>query len=176
MRPHIAKQPRPLNTVKTYGADGGRYGNNRDGLERWWRHVVGGAAAARFHRPDSGLGFSPPAAAAIRAARRLESAVKLWDLEPANQLLSDRAANEAYLAAAAGRAYVLYFTDGGAVGLDLKNAPGRFEVRWLDVAAGDWGRRNTLDGGRVATIAAPGKGHWVAVIVRSEGEKGGAVP
>ncbi len=55
------QQPRPLNTVKTYGADGGRFGNNQDGLERWWRHVIGGAASARFHRPDSGLGLSPPA-------------------------------------------------------------------------------------------------------------------
>ena len=103
VRKHIAGQPRPLNTVKTYGADGGRYGNNRDGLERWWRHVIGGAAAARFHRPDSGLGLSAPAANSIRAARKLESLIKLWDVEPANQLLSERANNEAYLAARPGR-------------------------------------------------------------------------
>ena len=76
--------------MKTYGADGGRFGDNRDGLERWWRHVIGGAASARFHRPDSGLGLSEPAANSIRAARKLESLIKLWDVEPANELLSER--------------------------------------------------------------------------------------
>ena len=53
---------------------------NRDGLERWWRHVIGGAAAARFHRPDSGLGLSPPAANSIHAARKLESLIKDGDI------------------------------------------------------------------------------------------------
>ncbi len=37
-RPAGRSRPRPLNTVKTYGADGGRFGNNRDGIERFWRH------------------------------------------------------------------------------------------------------------------------------------------
>jgi hypothetical protein len=65
----------------------------------------GGAAAVRFHRPDSGLGFFEKAASSVRAARKLESLVKLWDLKPANDLLRDRDDNEAYLAADAGRAY-----------------------------------------------------------------------
>jgi hypothetical protein len=168
VRARVAQQPRPLNTVKTYGADGGRYGNNRDGLERWWRHIIGGAAGARFHRPDSGLGLSEPAVAAIKAARKLESLIKVWDVEPANQLLGERAENEAYLAARPGVAYALYFTDGGSVALDLKNAPGRFELRWIDIATGEWGKRETLDGGGVATATAPAKGHWVAAIVKAQ--------
>jgi len=166
VRRHVADKPRPLNTVKTYGADGGRFGDNRDGLERWWRHVIGGAASARFHRPDSGLGLSPPAAASIRAARRLESLIKLWDVEPANHLLRDRSENEAYLAAEPGRAYALYFTNGGSVGLDLNGAPGTFDVRWIDVRTGEWGKRETIRGRAVAKIAAPAEGHWVAAIVK----------
>jgi len=169
VRAYVAKKPRPLNTVKTYGADGGRFGNNQDGLERWWRHVIGGAASARFHRPDSGLGLSAPAANSIRAARKLESLVKLWDLQPANELLSDRAENEAYLAARPGRAYALYLTDGGSVGLDLRKAPGPFEVRWINIGTGEWDKRDTLQGGGVATVAAPAKGHWVAAVVKAEG-------
>ncbi|GMV98202.1 MAG: hypothetical protein AMXMBFR83_25540 [Phycisphaerae bacterium] len=164
----VAGHPRPLNTTKTYGADGGRFGNTRDGIERFWRHVIGGAASARFHRPDSGLGLSPPAVASIKAARKLESLIKLWDVQAANGLLGDRAPNEAYLAARPGRAYALYFTDGGSVSLDLKNAPGRFEARWIDIATGDWGRRETLDGGGIVTVNAPAKGHWVAAIVKAE--------
>ena len=167
VRQRVGAKPRPLNTTKTYGADGGRYGNNRDGIERWWRHVIGGAASARFHRPDSGLGLSDAAKASLRAARKLKSVLKLWELEPANQLLSDRAVNEAYLAAKPAHAYALYFTDGGSVGLDLKNAPGRFEVRWIDIATGEWSKRETLDGGGVVTVSAPAKGHWVAAMVKS---------
>lgn len=166
VRRKVAGHPRPLNTTKTYGADGGRYGTNRDGLERWWRHVIGGAASARFHRPDSGLGLSAPSVAAIRAARKLESLIKLWDVEAANELLSDRAANEAYLAAKPGEAYALYFTDGGSVGLDLTKAEGRFELRWIDIATGEWGKQQTLDGARVAAVTAPAAGHWVAAIVK----------
>jgi hypothetical protein len=160
--------------VKTYGADGGRFGNNRDGLERWWRHVIGGAASARFHRPDSGLGLSDPARASLRAARELESVIKPWDVEPANELLSDREDNEAYLAAKPGQAYALYFTDGGSVGLDLTSAPGRFDARWLDISTGEWGKRVSLDGGGIATVRAPTEGHWVAAILKqSESQTSG---
>ncbi len=165
VRARIAQQPRPLNTVKTYGADTGKFGNHRDGIERFWQHVIGGAASARFHRPDSGLGLSAPAVAALRAARNLESLIKLWEVEPAHDLLSDRADNEAYLAARPGVAYALYFTDGGSVGLDLRQAPGPFEVRWIDIATGQWGQRESLPGGDKAIVAAPGKGPWAAAIV-----------
>jgi hypothetical protein len=173
VRSRLARQPRPLNTVKTYGADGGRFGNNRDGLERWWRHVLGGAASARFHRPDSGLGLSEVAKASIRAARRLESLIRMWEVEPANQWLRERAQNEAYLAARPGQAYAVYFTDGSAVGLDLTAAPGAFELRWIEIATGEWGPGQLLSGGAVITITAPGPGHWVAAIVRAGSERTG---
>jgi hypothetical protein len=126
--------------------------------------VIGGAASARFHRPDSGLGLSEPAVASLQAARKLESIVKLWELEPANERLSDRAPNEAYLAACPGRAYALYLTDGGTVGLNLSGANGPFEVRWIDIGTGQWGKQETLEGEQVVTVAAPGRGHWLAVI------------
>ncbi|MCB1128789.1 MAG: hypothetical protein KDM81_19995, partial [Verrucomicrobiae bacterium] len=49
VRRYLAQQPRPINTVKTYGADGNKFGHtDQDGLERVWRHVLGGAAAVRF--------------------------------------------------------------------------------------------------------------------------------
>lgn len=166
VRARLANQPRPLNTVKTYGADGGRFGSTRDGLERFWRHLIGGAAAMRFHRPDSGLGLSEPARHALRAARKLESLVKLWELEPAQALLTDRDPNEAYLAANRGRSYALYLTDGGSVGLDLREAPGDFTARWIDIATGEWGQLETFAGGRILTVKAPAKGPWVVVLVR----------
>ena len=42
---------RPINNIKIYGADGGRFGSTQDGLERFWRNIFGGFASARFHRP-----------------------------------------------------------------------------------------------------------------------------
>ena len=150
--------------MKTYGADGGRYGNNRAGLERWWRHILGGAAAARFHRPDSGLGLSQTAVVALKAARQLESVIKLWEVEPANALLSERSPNEAYLAARPGEAYALYFTDAGSVVLDLQAAPGRFDVRWLDLTTGEWGLRETRSGGESVRLTPPRVGPWVVTL------------
>lgn len=168
-RRHIAKRPRPLNTVKTYGADGGRHGNTRDGVERWWRHVIGGAASARFHRPGSGLGLSKLAVASLQAARKLESRIKLWDVEPANALLADRSDNEAFLAARPGRAYALYFTHGGSVRLDLRKRPGKYDLRWIDITTGQWAGQASLTGGRWVRIDAPGKAGWVAAIVKRAG-------
>ncbi len=167
-RYYVAETPRPLNTVKTYGADGGRHGNTRNGLERWWLHVMGGAASARFHRPDSGLGLSPPAAGSIRAARKLESLVKFWDVEPANHLLADLDKNEAYLTARPGEAYLLFFPDGGTVSLDLTGHPGRYELRWVDPGTGEWAAREQLAGGGRVPIRAPGRGNWAAAIVRTD--------
>ena len=167
VRKHIAKSPRPLNTVKTYGADGGRFGNSQDGLERWWRHVIGGAAAVRFHRPDAGLGLSPAAIAAIQAARKLESLIPAWEVNPANHLLGQREKNEAYLAAHPGQKYALYFTHGGSVSLDLKKQPGHYRVKWINIATGQWAGEAKIEGGSAITIQAPGEGNWVAAIVRS---------
>ncbi len=167
VRAYLAPRPRPINTVKTYGADTGRYGTTRDGLERWWRHLIGGAAAVRFHRPDSGLGFSAEAAASIRAARKLASRCRLWEMEPAQQLLRDREPNEAYLSAKPGAAYALYFPDGGAVGLDLRGHPGRYELRWINIATGEWGPRAEVAGGDWVNVQAPGPGHWAAVLVKA---------
>ena len=80
VRNYISTQPRPLNTVKTYGADGGTHGNTKDGLERWWRHLIGGVATARFHRPPSGLGLSELSMNSVKVAREIEKTVKFWEI------------------------------------------------------------------------------------------------
>ena len=125
------------------------------------RRRVGAVPPARF-----GAGAFPARGESLRAARKLESLIKLWDVEPANELLSEPTKNEAYLAARPGVAYALYFTNGGSVGLDLGKAAGPFDVRWIDIGTGDWARRETIQGGSVVTLKAPAKGHWVAAIVR----------
>ncbi len=164
-RHYLSRRPRPMNTVKTYGADTYHFGRTQDGLDRFWQHILAGVAAARFHRPPAGLGLSATAQASIRSVRKLERVVKLWEVHPANELLRDRAADEAYLAVAPGKAYVLYFPRNGSVRLDLRKAAGNWRLRWLDILHGDWrGRAATVAGGGWRPVNAPGKGHWLAVI------------
>jgi hypothetical protein len=49
----------------------------------------------------------------------------------------------------------------------LKGAKGRFDVRWIDLSAGEWGKRETINGGDIVTIRAPGKGGWAAAILKT---------
>ena len=114
----------------------------------------------------------PYPCASIKSVRKLEKLVKFWDLEPANNMLRDRESDEAYAAAKRGRGYLIYFPDGGSVSLDLRSPGGDNALRWIDLSTGEWGRRETVEGGVGSpsnrgwvTITAPSQDHWVAVIV-----------
>jgi hypothetical protein len=63
----VKKHPRPVNTVKTYGGAHTFWGSGRleDGIERFWRNIIGGCASARFHRPRAGSGLNIIAQASI---------------------------------------------------------------------------------------------------------------
>ena len=170
--------PRPSNHTKIYGSGYKTFGTGgpEDGIERFWRNIIGGSASARFHRPDSGNGLNDFAKCSIKAARILEGLINFWDITPQMGLLSERASNEAYLAAKPGERYTLYFTNGGSVGLDLTKAPGTYNITWISVSMGlvvessaKGGYRlmdKTIEGGRVVTFSAPYKGGWVAAIVK----------
>ncbi len=164
VRDYVKSLPRPINTVKTYGADTGTYGSNQDAVERVFRHVLAGFATARFHRPSSGLGLSAQAQAVVKTIRKMESLVPAWDLRPAMDRLSEREANEAYLAAADNRVFVVYFPREGGVDLELPG--GQYALRWINGSSGEWDAELEL---RVApnvavSLDAPSKGHWLAVI------------
>ena len=164
----VKKHPRPVNHVKIYGAGKTSWGSGepKDGVERFWRDILAGSASARFHRDGGGTGLQPISQASLKAARKLESRIKLWDVEPRGDLLKDRSKNEAYLAASPGEAYALYFTDGRSVGLDLTGIGGSFQLRWIEIGTGDWASQETLKAGRVVTVTAPGAGGWVAAVTR----------
>jgi len=169
VRQYLSKVPRPINTTKTYGADGNKFGHtDQDGVERFWRHLLAGAASMRFHRPDSGLGLNDKAVAAIRAARKLESKIPLWSVHPANELLSDRKPDEVYLAADPGRAYALYFPEGGDARLDLSEAQGDFVVHWINIDTGEWGPVQDLRGGDQRPLSPPNKRNWAAAALKRE--------
>jgi hypothetical protein len=115
---------------------------------------------------DSGLGLNDQAVACIRAARKLESQLPLWSVEPALELLRDREPNSAFVAVrlTPNPAYALYLPSGGEVTIDLSAAPGRLVVSWIDIETGEWGPRQEIEGGRVRTLRAPGPGNLAAVI------------
>jgi hypothetical protein len=162
---YLSSHPRPMNTTKTYGASGNKFGHtDQDGIERFWRHLLAGAASMRFHRPVSGLGLNPKAVACLKAARKLESVFKMWVLKPANQLLSGRDPNEAYLAASPGKSYAVYFPAGGEVSLDLSSAGQELILKWINIDTGEWGGSDKIKGGKTSSIKSPGEGNWIAAI------------
>ncbi len=161
---YISDQPRPMNTVKTYGADGGRHGTTKNGIERWWRHVLNGVASARFHRPSSGLGLSEISMNCVKIAREIEKITPFWELEGGNELLTNREENEAYLASKPGETYVLFFTDGGEVDLDLSADKKNFKVQWYEVRSGELISATNLKGGSNIKLKAPGNLEWVLVL------------
>jgi len=161
---YVSTHPRPLNTVKTYGKDGGPYGDTNEALCRWWRHILGGAASVRFHRPATGLGLSTISMNSVKVVREIEKIVKIWELEPNNALLSNREENEAYLAAKLGKAYVVLFTNGGEVNLDLSNYKKDFEVKWFDVRNGNLTFNYNVKGGTEIKLSVPEELEWVAVV------------
>ena len=156
-----------MNTTKTYGAAGNKFGHtDQDGIERFWRHLLAGAASMRFHRPDSGLGLNNKAVACIHAARQLESLLPLWSVEPANELLSDRQDNEAYAATdGGGRTYIVYFPSGGEVRFDLSEASGILTIQWINIDTGQSEPQGCLSGGSQISLSPPGKENWVAAIL-----------
>ncbi len=166
VRRYLAKKPRPMNTTKTYGANGNKFGHSdQDAVERFWRHLLAGAASVRFHRPSAGLGLNDKAVSCLRAARKLESLIPLWTVEPAAELLSDCTPNEAYVAARKGMAYAVYFPSGGEVQLNVEDAEGRLIVRWINIDTGELADSQQLAGETQVTLSSPGRQNWVAAVV-----------
>jgi hypothetical protein len=175
VRERFAENPRPINNNKNYGA--ARHGEE-ESVARFCRIVFAGCASVRFHRPhpredadaheaatDFGLGLSPRAQAIITSMREIANRMDLVRTEPRNDLLSERQPTEAYCLAEPGRQYAIYFPDGGAVKLDLSEANGKLEVRWLDIHRSEWREARTVDGGGSLELKAPGRGHWAVVVL-----------
>lgn len=190
-RLYLEARPRPINTVKTYGADSGGasttrrsvrwrqdgsgrtatadtpgdYGDTQEGTERWWRHLIGGAAAVRFHRPASGIGLNAHAQQHIRSARMF---LKEFDIVRAlpdvnHERLSNRSENEAYLTHIDAEAYAVYFPNGGDVRLSISPME-EYRLKWLDVAASRWNADSPVRSGKTVRLKAPGSGQWLALM------------
>jgi hypothetical protein len=165
----IRDNPRPVNSVKIYGSNQGKWLDRgistEHAVQTFCRNILGGFASSRFHRPPSGLGLSQPSINAIKTIRKIEEKVNMWELVPAMDLLTNVDDNEAYLAAAVSEKYVLFFPGEGNVELNLAANTGAFSGQWINVVTGDWGDQFVLDGGGRVEVATPGPGGWFAVIL-----------
>ena len=137
----------------------------------------------RFHRPDSGLGINDQAVASIRAARKLESIIALWDLEPDDTVvrpvvegriqpdaISD---NSAYAARAEGQGVAVFLPanpagENAVVAVDLTDLEGRLQGRWIDVDSGEFGPELDCVGGEWRVFEAPRAGNWAIVVTRAK--------
>ncbi len=102
-----------MTNVKIYGARGGRFGTDQDGMERFWRNIFAGCASSRFH--EKHLGGGELAARMMHGARTVTDTFDLFHTAPHNDLLLDREPNRAYCLAAPGKEYAVYFPAGGNV-------------------------------------------------------------
>jgi hypothetical protein len=177
---------RPINNVKAYRFDwpiGGEYhkrtpGTDPEAAARLWRAVFAGAASFRFHRMTKfardgmypGLGLNDVAQAHLRSMRLFLNSVVLFSMEPRNDLLTDRAEDEAYCLAEPGNQYAVFFSGNGdrSVVLDLSSAAEKLQRRWLDVAQSRWAQEDMLVDKHKCTLRLPGTGHWVVVLVSGE--------
>ena len=165
---------RPINNIKIYGADTGRFGSTQDGLQRFWRNIFGGLASARFHRPDSGQGLNETAQAHIKSMRILTDSMDIFTCEPHNDLLSNRAENSAYAIAHPGQEYAVYFPSGDSVDINLSAgeripSEGRIDIktvtiRWLDIGKSEWTQEAEIAFSDSITLSAPTKDHWAVLI------------
>ncbi len=167
-RARIAGHVRPLNNVKIYGADTGRFGNDRDGMERFWRNIFGGLASARFHRPDSGLGLGNNAQANLRSMRMITDKMNIFTCKPHNDLLSERDSNEAYCIANPGKEYAIYFPNGGQVTLDINPLKKTATVKWLDIMKSQWTKTERINSESKLKLSCPSKGYWAVLVTNDQ--------
>jgi hypothetical protein len=108
------------------------------------------------------------ARATIRGVRDLSDRMAWFDAAPHNELLGERAENEAYCRARPGVEYAVYFPEGGRVTLELVAPDDNASLVWVDVLSGRWTPPAPIGRERPLALEPPGTGHWMA-LVREQG-------
>jgi hypothetical protein len=121
-------------------------------------------ASARFHRPDSGLGLGEKARANIRSMRQLVDKMDIFTCAPHNDLLSDRAPNEAYCIANPGTEYAVFFTNGGDVQLNIEALKKPASLQWLNIMESRWMPSEKIEPQSPLTLRCPSQGYWAVLI------------
>lgn len=162
----LKSQPRPMNTIKIYGADNGKHHgtSEEEATNRLWRNILGGIASSRFHRPPHGIGLDETAKTHLRSASMLLNEIDVFNSEPDNALLSERGKNEAYSMTAPDNNYVVYFPNGGSVDLNIPEDGNAYTVRWLNIEESKWNEPDNVDFTSAIQLKAPDSGQWVVLV------------
>jgi hypothetical protein len=169
IRDQLVDDPKPITNVKIYGADGapapsGFWGTTQDGVERFWRNIMGGASAVRFHRPPWGIGLSDVAASHLRSAILFLEEMDVFSAVPQYDLLTDRQEDEAYALANPGSQYAIYFPNGGSVTVNL-SGDNTYQYRWMNLDRAEWREPGHMQAGPDVRITTPSEdGHWIIVL------------
>ncbi len=155
---------RPCNNVKIYGNDGGRHQTTQNAIESFIRNVMFGAASARFHRPASGQGLNLIARQVIKSMRMATGEMDFFNGEPLDEIIIEKEPNEAYCRGINGKEYLIYFTNGGKIRLDLSYGGAKSRIRWMNIKDSEWEQEAEIDLGEDVEIVCPGKGNWLALI------------
>jgi hypothetical protein len=132
-------------------------------VRKFWRGLMAGLGAVRFHRPPAGSGLNQAATNAIAAARLANERVPFHLSRARPDLLSNCEPDEAYVRAAPRRGYLVYFPRGGAVSLDPGAGEDIHHGAWLDIAAGRVRSEFDVTGEGPAELRTPSDGPWAAV-------------
>ncbi len=168
IRNYLKDNPKPITNIKVYGSDyispAEFWGTSQDGIERFWRNLLGGSSSARFHRPDWGTGLSKVAQTHIRSAAMFAEKMDIFNSRPANDLFVTRTPGSAFMMANPGRLYAVYFPDGGEAEIVLEGNARFVQVQWLDIESSWWGGGGTSQTEETLTISPPGEGHWIGIV------------
>lgn len=163
-REYLAKEPRPMNMVKIYGADGNKFGHtNDDAIDRFWRGLLGGMASLRFHRPPAGLGLSPLAQANISTVREIMERINFTTVQPDTQhaMFMAREDNGAYLSEYENDQFLVYFPRRTTIELNITDM---VNVFWINVLTGEWFDEYDAIIHELAPLTPPAEGHWLALV------------
>ena len=166
---YLSSKPRPMNTTKTYGATGNKFGHtDQDAIERFWRHLIAGAASARFHRPDSGIGLNPKAKACLSAVRLVERSLRFWDLKPVMNRIETIQGSQAYLAESSEQALLCFLPLGTeSITINATGYEGSVTITWIRLEDGPIRMKMQVKASKSLSFRVPHTANWLA-IVRSE--------
>lgn len=153
-----AGMTRPMNTVKTYGADGGRHGSTADAVARFWRSLLGGCASARFHRPPSGLGLTELAQHNLRATRVVSDAIDLPACDPDGSPIGQTDADHAWGTAHPDGRCCVFLLEGARPKLSRRYA----HAEWVSPNSTVRHSRDAPPAGE--PVKPPGGGPWVVLL------------
>lgn len=177
VRDRIKDNPRPINNTKNYGSSKwppiSKYErktwlrwSTASTVQRYVLNVIGGCASTRFHRNSSnGIGLTEPAQVCIKALRKLESLVKMWELTPGDDLLTNYEDSNVFLSANSDSAYVLFFLQGGSTSLNMTRSKGNYSLKWINPLTGKESQATTITGGKEVKISTPDDSSWLLSIV-----------